>query len=484
MDHIHLIGISGSGISAIARVLLESGYTVSGSDRVLSPLAENLQAAGARVFIGHHPENIQGATLVVRSSAIPDQNPEVIAARAAGIPVLKRSDFLGQLISQDNRLGIAVSGTHGKTTTTAMIAWMLTCLGQDPSFIVGGVLKNLGVNAHAGHGPAFVIEADEYDRMFLGLKPFMIVVTNVDYDHPDCYPTPADYQQAFLAFTGCLQLGGTLLACSDDPGAFRLLQTRLAEGYPAYSYGINRTVGFEVNNKIIETSDFRPDYQAYRLALNPAGGFDFEVGLSSVQGEVAPLAHVSLQVPGEHNVLNALAALAVAHRLGHPLQAAADTLHTYAGAGRRFDILGDAVGITIVDDYAHHPTEIRTTLAAARSRFPGRRLWAVWQPHTFSRTQTFASEFATAFKDADRVVVTSVYGARESAGDSSTANLASTLAQSISGPAARYIPSLTDVTAYLLNQLQSGDVLLVFSAGDADQVSAQVLAALRSRSHG
>jgi UDP-N-acetylmuramate--alanine ligase len=264
----------------------------------------------------------------------------------------------------------------------------------------------------------------------------------------------------------------------------RLLQGRQAEGYPAYAYGINRTVGFEIDYKIAYPSDFRPDYQAYRLALNPAGGFDFEVGLSSVQGEITPLAHVSLQVPGEHNVLNALAALAVAHRLGHPLQRAADALHAYSGAGRRFDVLGDAVGVTIVDDYAHHPTEIRTTLAAARSRFPGRRLWAVWQPHTFSRTQAFASEFSTAFKDADRVVVTSVYGARESVGDISTANLASDLAQSISESIACYIPSLPDVTAFLLTQLEPGDVLLVFSAGDADQVSVQVLASLRSRSHG
>ncbi len=484
MDHIHLIGIGGSGISAIARVLLESGYTVSGSDRVLSPLAENLRAAGARVDIGHHPENIQGANLVVRSSAIPDQNPEVVAAHAAGIPVLKRADFLGQLISQNDRLGIAVSGTHGKTTTTAMIAWMLTCLGQDPSFIVGGVLKNLGVNAHAGRGQAFVIEADEYDRMFLGLKPSIIVVTNVDYDHPDCYPTPADYERAFLAFTGCLQPGGSLLACRDDPGAKRLLQARQAEGCPAYSYGFNQTVGFEADYKIVYTADFQSDYQAYRLELNPAGSFDFEMALSSGPGEITPLAHVSLQVPGKHNVLNALAALAVAHLLGLPLQTASEALHRYAGAGRRFDIVGDADGITIVDDYAHHPTEIRTTLAAARSRFPRRRLWAVWQPHTFSRTQAFASEFATAFKDADRVLVTGIYGAREFAGDSSMANLASDLARSISGPAAQYISSLPAVTAFLLSQLQPGDVLLVFSAGDADQVSAQVLAALRSCSNG
>jgi UDP-N-acetylmuramate--alanine ligase len=484
MEHIHLIGIGGSGISAIARVLLESGYTVSGSDRVLSPLAEDLQAAGARVFIGHQPGNIQGANLVVRSSAVTDQNPEVIAARQAGIPVLKRSDFLGELISKGNRQGIAVAGTHGKTTTTSMIAWILTYLNQDPSFIVGGVMKNLGVNARAGRGTAFVIEADEYDRMFLGLKPQIMVITNVDYDHPDCYPTPADYQQAFLDFAGCLQPGGSLLACSDDPGALHLLQVREAKGAPAYAYGINRTIGFEADYKIAYTSDLHPDYQAFRLAINAAGCFDFEAGHISAEGQVTPLASVSLQVPGEHNVLNALAALAVAHRLGLPLQGAADALQAYTGAGRRFDALGDGDGITVIDDYAHHPTEIRTTLAAARSRFPGRRLWAVWQPHTFSRTQVFAAEFAAAFTSADQVIITGVYGARELADDNSSAHLAAGLAQSISGPEATYIPLLPDVTAYLLSQLKPGDVLLVFSAGDADQVSAQVLAALRSRSHG
>jgi UDP-N-acetylmuramate--alanine ligase len=482
MDHIHLIGIGGSGISAIARVLLESGYTVSGSDRVLSPLAENLQAAGARVFIGHRPENILGANLVVRSSAVSDQNPEVIAARAAGIPVLKRSDFLGQLISQDNRISIAVAGTHGKTTTAAMISWILTCLDQDPSFIVGGVLKNLGVNAHAGHGKTFVIEADEYDRMFLGLKPAVIVVTNVDYDHPDCYPTPGDYWQAFLEFSACLQSEGSILVCGDDPGALRLFQACQVTGCSAYTYGINRQVGLEADDKNSSTAERLPDYQAYGLAINTAGCFDFEMGLLSQMNEVTSMAHVSLQVPGEHNVLNALAAMAVAHRLGQPLQRTADALHTYAGTGRRFDVLGEVDGITIIDDYAHHPTEISTTLAAARSRFPGRRLWTLWQPHTFSRTQVFATEFVNSFKDADRVIVTGIYGARESANDAST-NLAADLAQSISRPAANYIPFLPDVTAFLLSQLEPGDVLLVFSAGDADHVSAQVLASLRSRSH-
>ena len=187
MTHVHLIGIGGSGLSAIARLLVESGYVVSGSDRVRSPLAQDLLAAGVRVDFGHKAENISGADLVIRSSAVPDDNPEVIAARLAGIPVLKRSEYLGQWM--ENRIGIAIAGTHGKTTTTAMMAWTLVCLGQDPSYIIGGISKNLGSNAHAGHGSAFVIEADEYDRMFLGLQPVVAIVTNVEHDHPDCFPS-------------------------------------------------------------------------------------------------------------------------------------------------------------------------------------------------------------------------------------------------------------------------------------------------------
>ncbi|MCX6034281.1 MAG: Mur ligase domain-containing protein, partial [Chloroflexi bacterium] len=210
MTHIHLIGIGGTGLSAIARLLLEMGYTVSGSDRVESLFTRNLQSAGVTISIGHFLENVHGADLVVRSSAIPDDNPEVTAARALRIPVLKRSDFLGSLM--DGKTGIAIAGTHGKTTTTSMIAWMLSALGQDPSFISGGVLTNLGVNARAGKGNTFVIEADEYDRMFLGLKPTIEVVTNSEHDHPDCYPTMEDFQAAFVEFMYRLPAGGTLVA--------------------------------------------------------------------------------------------------------------------------------------------------------------------------------------------------------------------------------------------------------------------------------
>jgi len=221
MAHIHLIGIGGSGLSAIARLLLEQGHTVTGSDRILSPLALELRKMGAIIAEGHAAPNITGADYVVRSSAIPDENPEVLAALAAGIPVYKRAAFLGRLM--DGKLVIAVAGTHGKTTTTAMISWVLYALGADPSFVVGGLLQNLGVNAHAGRGEAFVIEADEYDRMFLGLKPHYAIVTNVEHDHPDCFPTPADFRAAFGDFMHLIPADGALIACGEDMGASELM---------------------------------------------------------------------------------------------------------------------------------------------------------------------------------------------------------------------------------------------------------------------
>jgi len=220
MTHVHFVGIGGSGLSAIARLLLESGYTVSGSDRALTPFAEEVRKAGASVYIGHHPRNIDSADWVVRSSAIAEDNPEVEAAKRKGIPVYKRADFLGRLM--EDKTGIAIAGTHGKTTTTAMTAWVLSQLGRDPSYIVGGVVNNLGVNAHAGKGQAFVIEADEYDNMFLGLKPQIAVVTSVEHDHPDFFPTLESMYAAFEKFVDLLPADGTLIVCAKDPGAMTL----------------------------------------------------------------------------------------------------------------------------------------------------------------------------------------------------------------------------------------------------------------------
>jgi len=461
MTRIHLIGVGGTGLSAIARVLLEMGHTVSGSDRVESAFTRDLQFAGAAIQIGHRPENVRGVDLVVRSSAIPDDNPEVVAARAAGIPVLKRADFMASLM--EGKTCIAIAGTHGKTTTSAMIAWILTALNHDPSFIVGSVITNLGTNAHYGQGSAFVVEADEYDRMFLGLHPAIEVVTNIEHDHPDCYPTLLDLQEAFKEFVRNLSSGGTLVACSEDSGASGLLSQAEKIGKATLAYALEPPTGRWAKAGIFTTSH----------SVNGKGGFTFSASILGV-----PVT-VELQVPGKHNILNALAALTVAKLLDLPLPEAAHALGQFTGSGRRFEVRGEANGITIIDDYAHHPTEIKATLAAARARYPGSPIWAVWQPHTYSRTQMLLEEYTNSFQDADEVIVTEVYPAREAKQAFSSRAVVEAMPRR-----AHFIPALPEVSDYLITHLRPGDVLLVLSAGDADQVSTKLLASLREVHNG
>jgi len=462
MTHVHFIGIGGSGLSAIARLLLESGYTVSGSDRALTPFAEEVRKAGAEVYIGHHPRNLAGVDWIVRSSAVTEDNPEVRAAKRTGIPVYKRADFLGRLM--EDKMGIAIAGTHGKTTTTAMTAWVLSELGRDPSFIVGGVIDNLGVNARAGNGKAFVIEADEYDNMFLGLKPHIAVVTSIEHDHPDCFPTLESIYRAFEKFVDLLPADGTLIVCAEDQGAAALIPHVRKSGRNVVSYGMQ-------GDMTINTPLWM---QARNVRPNQRGGFDFVIS-SNLASKTSTSTKVSLQVPGEHNVRNALAVLAVISVLGLSRKKAVQALAEFTGTGRRFQLRGEVNGISIFDDYAHHPTEIKATLAGARARYPKRRIWAVWQPHTYSRTKTFFLDFARAFKDADEVIVTEVYAAREPKQDFTSAEIVSAMPHR----SARYIETLPEVTSYLLEHLKPGDVLLVLSAGDADQISTDVLKGLQ-----
>jgi len=455
MTHVHLIGIGGTGISSIARVLLEKGYTVSGSDRALSPLALELQKAGATVYEGHASGNIEGADLIVRSSAIPDENIEVVTARSRGIPIQKRSDFLNSLLREYRVL--AVAGSHGKTTSSTMLAWTLEEMGLQPGFILGGVSKNMGTNARAGGGKYFVVEADEYDYMFLGLEPEVILLTNVEYDHPDCFPTHEDYIGAFSSFVKNLKPGGILVTNGDQPVAVSMT-TETPHDTKALTYGLTDAV----------------DIAARDLAVNPAGGMSFTIHAPFTS---APLAKVNLQVPGEHNVRNALGVIAVHSALGNDLNKAATSLSSYIGSGRRFEIVGEVDGITVIDDYAHHPSKIRATLAAARSRFPGRRVIAVWQPHTYSRTLALEEDFANSFSDADLVIVTGIYAAREKAQEYSVESLV----RRIKNAQAFHIESLSGVTQFLAQILQPEDVLLVLSAGDADSVCRDVILLLKER---
>lgn len=450
---IHFIGIGGTGLSAIARVLLEQGEQVTGSDREYSPLAQAVEAAGARVYRGHSPDYVQGADVVIRSSAIPDEHPEVEAARQAGIPVLKRVDFLKQLLA--GRDVIAIAGSHGKTTTTSMTAWVLSALGQKPGFVAGSVVENLGVNAAAGESALFVIEADEYDYMFLGLYPYLAVVTNVEHDHPDLFPTFEAFYAAFESFARQVRPDGALLVCADDAGSQALGAQMEGEGARVLRYAVEGQGA---------------EYRAVEISPNVIGGFDF----TALRPQGAPQ-RVRLSVPGRHNVANALAVLAVCDRLGLDWTAVAEALTAFRGSGRRFDVRGEAGGVVVVDDYAHHPTEIRATLQAARSRYPQRRIVAVWQPHTYTRTRALYADFLQAFADADVVAVTDVYRAREPFDpDFSVA----ALVEAMPHPAAHYTASLEETVDFLLGILRPGDVLLVLSAGDAPQVSAAVLEAL------
>ena len=456
MTHIHFIGIGGAGLSAIARVLLERGFTVSGSDRQQSPLTDRLQQAGAQVHIGHDPSAVEGADVVLRSSAVPDDNAEVVAAQEAGIPVLKRADYLADLL-QDLTL-IAIAGSHGKTTTTAMIAWLLSELGLDPGFIVGGEVSDLGTNAGAGSPPYFVIEADEYDYMFWGLQPHLAVVTNIEHDHPDCFPTPQDFYQAFVGFIDRITPQGALIACLDDPVTAQLILHARNKDIPALTYSLEHA---------------RADYHAAKLQPQAGAGFAF-----TLFRQQQPLLDCKLLVPGRHNVLNALAALAVIDQLGLDLDKAASVLAEFRGAGRRFDILGQAGDVTIIDDYGHHPSQIKTTLEAASYYYPGARLWAVWQPHTYSRTLQMLDAFAVSFAAADQVLVTEVYPARESQPDDFSQEQ---VAEAIQHDSVNYSGNLANTTEQLLQQVQPGDVVIVFSAGDATQVSAGLLAGLQSK---
>lgn len=447
-ERIHFVGIGGTGLSAIAKVLLERGVEVSGSDQKRSLLAEKVAEAGAVVSIGHDADNVQGADLVIMSSAVPEDNVEILAARQAGIPVLKRVDFLEQLM--EGKKGIAIAGTHGKTTTTSMVAWMLTALEQSPSFIVGGIIQNLGTNARSGEGSVFIIEADEYDHMFLGLKPYIAVVTNIEHDHPDLFPTPESFYEAFLRFGDRLSPEGVLLYCGDDQGATRLAQD-LKKKRKTLAYGF-------------DGADY--EYVSRNVRPNPWGGYTFDLYRA---GHRQPEVNgIELQVPGMHNVWNALAALAIADQLGLSLPQAALAISAFQGCGRRFDVRGEFAGVTIIDDYAHHPTEIKATLKAAREAYPERRIWAVWQPHTFTRTQLLFERFVTAFENADRVLVTDVFAARETAPPDFSAR---SLVEEMDHPEAHFLPELEDGTRYLLDHVRSGDVVIVLTAGDAIQIS-------------
>jgi len=444
-QRLHLVGIAGAGMSAIARVLCLRGHVVTGSDLQANALTHDLEALGARVYIGHRAEQVGDAELVMISSAIPVHNIEVRAARDRGIPVLERRGFMQALLAGYRT--IAVAGTHGKTATAAMAAHVLSGAGLDPSYIVGGVLANTGHNAEAGSGDCFVIEADEYERMFLGLHPRVAVVTSIEMDHPDCFADLDEMRSAFVAFAAQVQPGGLAVACGDDA------QVRLAlaeAGAPALYYGEG-----EAN-----------EARVLDITARGAEGLRFSLALA---GESA---YCELALSGRHNAFNASAALLAARAVGVPLERGAALLAEYRGVQRRTELKGEAGGVVVVDDYAHHPTQIRATLAAMRQRYPGRRVLALFQPHTYSRTRALFAEYTASFAEADVVLVLDVYRAR--AKEQATVGAAE-LVRALAHGSAHHTPTLGEAEAWLVDQVHPGDIVVTLGAGDGYLVGERLL---------
>lgn len=454
-QRIHLVGIGGIGLSAIARVLAMRGYSVSGSDLSASAITDSLAELGIRVYVGHAAEQVGDADLVVISSAVPDANPEVQAARRQGIPVMERQGFLPLLL--DGYRCLAIAGTHGKTTTSGMVAHILQQTGRDPSFIVGGILADWGVNARAGASDWFVIEADEYGRMFHGLTPDVAVITSIEMDHPDHFANLDAMREAYALFVRQIRPGGCLVACADSCQAQRLLAEMAGDLPPVTTYGRNCGA----------------DYVVSEALPNALGGVDL-----TVQRQGRTWARASLRLPGAHNALNATAAILVAQACGIPPDQSAAALESFGGVLRRFELKGERGGVTVIDDYAHHPSEIAATLAAARGRYGERRIWAVLQPHTYSRVEALLEQFAGCMDDADLAIVTDIYAAR--AKERPTVD-AARLTAALAHRSAQHIGGLEDVARYLLDNLRTGDVLMTLGAGDGYLIGERVLAALKER---
>jgi UDP-N-acetylmuramate--alanine ligase len=458
---IHIMGIGGAGMSAIARVLKARGVAVSGDDRADSPMLAALNRDGIPTFSKHDVAHLDGVDVLAPSSAIAPDEAELVEARRRGIKVWHRGDVLNALLR--DKTAIAVGGTHGKTTTTSMIATILRDAGLDPSFIIGGTPASLGVNAAHGDGEPFVLEADEYDKTFLRYAPTVAVVTNVEFDHPDTFKDYDDTLDSFAQFVANTTEGGLVVTCADDAGCAEMLRRADAITQPGrhyVDYGIHRGM-----------------WRATNVRANTLGGMDFTVhGPSANGGEVRGTC--STRVAGEHNVRNALAALIVADACGVPIDTATESLGAFRGAERRFELKGEARGIRVIDDYAHHPTEIRATLAAARLRYPVGRIWAIWQPHTYSRTLALLDAFAMSFKDADQVLVLPIYAAREKIEDFGAAGNALNpieISRRIEHKHVRNAATFGDAIGMLMSQVKGGDVLITLSAGDANVIGVRML---------
>ena len=452
--HIHFVGIGGAGMSGIAEVLHNMDYLVTGSDAASSETTHHLEGLGIRVFIGHKSEHVQGADVVVRSSAVAPDNPEVITARQQLIPVIPRAEMLAELMRL--KYGVAVAGTHGKTTTTSMVATVLAKGGLDPTIVIGGRLGSLGTNAKLGRGDFLVAEADESDGSFLKLSPTLAVVTTIDAEHLDYYRDLTHVQETFLQFINKVPFYGSAILCLDQENIQALLP-RVEKRF--ITYGL-RT---------------QADITAREIILQGMGSEFVVVARQEVLGKFR------LRVPGVHNVSNALAAVAVGLDLDLELDVIREGLEEFAGVDRRFQIKGEARGILVVDDYGHHPAEIHATLNAAKDGF-GRRIVVVFQPHRYTRTKYLLQEFFTAFYQADLLVVTEVYAAGEPVIPGVSGKQIADGALGHGHRNVTFIPDTGEVAEFLLPALQAGDMVITLGAGDIWRVGEELLHRLKESS--
>ena len=459
IQRVHFVGIGGIGMSGIAEVLLNLGYKISGSDLKPSPVTDRLATLGATIFEGHRAENVAGAEVVVISSAVTHQNPEVMEARKCHIPVIQRAEMLAELMRL--KYGIAVAGMHGKTTTTSMIAAVLAAGGLDPTVVVGGRVDAMGSNARLGKSHYLVAEADESDRSFLKLSPILAVVTNIDREHMDCYRDMADVEQAFVEFMDRVPFYGMVVVCNDDD-CLRALLPKLRRR--VMTYGLR------------PDSDFRvADSERPRV-----DGHERPVSRFRVDYRGQSLGDFHLHVPGRHNILNATAAIAVGVGLEVAPDAICRALEKFRGVDRRFQLRGCVGEISVIDDYGHHPTEIRATLSAAR-QCGYKRIHVVFQPHRYTRTQDLADQFATAFGDADSLFVLDIYAASEPPIQGVTGECLARHIANLGKREAIYAASFADAVEKVASLARPGDMVLTLGAGSVSQLGPQILERLQTR---
>ena len=444
---LHFVGIGGAGMSGIAEILQNLGYHVTGSDSTLSEVTEYLGSLGIRVFDEHRASNLEDIDVVVISSAIGENNPEVVEARRLGVPVIKRAEMLGELMRL--KFSIGVAGTHGKTTTTSMVGMILRRANLNPTLIVGGIVSELGTGASLGEGDYLVAEADEYDRSILATFPTMAVVLNIEPDHLDCYDGIDDLKEAFLTYINRVPFYGSAIISADD-GNIAELRPRITRPYATFGFSTEA------------------DYRALDIRAE-SGRTIFSVYR---RGDL--LGEIIVRVPGRHNVANALAAIAAATELEVPFETIADALRSFSGVERRFEVVGRVDDITVIDDYAHHPSEIRATLSTARENYTG-RLVAVFQPHLYSRTRDFLEEFAEVLAAADKCILTDIYPAREEPIPGITSDRIRQAAQAAGGGDFTYVGVKENAVDEIERIARPGDVILIIGAGSITHIRGMVL---------